>query len=138
VPLEPATIDSAESLTVGTWPARWVTVLRFSHPSQAIAPRVRLESEGIPTFLDGERMASEGGLATGGVRLQVPETRAEEALRILRDVAELRAEEIPDSPPAQDSGPIPLGIGLLTLILGGFLTWWALGHWLFPAWGLRL
>ena len=55
-------------------PTALVTVATFSHPNQANAPRIRLEAEGIPTFLDGERIAGSTlyQVATGGVRLQVP------------------------------------------------------------------
>jgi hypothetical protein len=61
-----------------------VTVATFSHPNQANAPRIRLEAEGIPTFLDGERIAGNTlyQVATGGVRLQVPASLAS-AARIL-------------------------------------------------------
>jgi hypothetical protein len=61
-----------------------VTVATFSHPNQANAPRIRLEAEGIPTFLDGERVAGNTlyQVATGGVRLQVPSSLAS-AARIL-------------------------------------------------------
>ena len=54
--------------------ASLVTVATYSHPNQANAPRIRLEAEGIPTFLDGERIAGNTlyQVATGGVRLQVP------------------------------------------------------------------
>ncbi len=62
----------------------FVTVATFSHPNQANAPRIRLEAEGIPTFLDGERIAGNTlyQVATGGVRLQVPAPMAS-AARIL-------------------------------------------------------
>src|SRR5260370_36970759 len=64
--------------------AMLVTVATFSHPNQANAPRIRLEAEGIPTFLDGERVAGNTlyQVATGGVRLQVPSSLAS-AARIL-------------------------------------------------------
>ena len=64
--------------------AMLVTVATFSHPNEANAPRIRLEAEGIPTFLDGERIAGSTlwQVATGGVRLQVPSTLAS-AARIL-------------------------------------------------------
>jgi hypothetical protein len=60
--------------TVGPVP-RWVTVATFSDALQAEAPRLRLEAEGILTFLEGERMGSHSmyQVATGGVKLQVPE-----------------------------------------------------------------
>jgi hypothetical protein len=61
-----------------------VTVATFSHPNQANAPRIRLEAEGIPTFLDGEHVAgnSFSQVATGCVRLQVPTSLAS-AARVL-------------------------------------------------------
>lgn len=63
---------------------RWVTVATYGHPNEANAPRIRLEAEGVPTFLDGERVAGSTlyQVATGGVRLQVPESLASSA-RIL-------------------------------------------------------
>jgi hypothetical protein len=66
--------------------ASLVTVATYSHPNQANAPRIRLEAEGIPTFLDGERIAGNTlyQVATGGVRLQVPASLAS-AARILID-----------------------------------------------------
>ena len=66
--------------------ASLVTVATYSHPNQANAPRIRLEAEGIPTFLDGERIAGNTlyQIATNGVRLQVPATLAS-AARILID-----------------------------------------------------
>jgi hypothetical protein len=64
--------------------ASLVTVATFAHPSQANAPRIRLEAEGIPTFLDGEHVArnSFSQVATGCVRLQVPSPLAS-AARVL-------------------------------------------------------
>ncbi len=61
-----------------------VTIATFTHPNLANAPRIRLEAEGIPTFLDGERIAGNTlyQVATGGVRLQVPASLAS-AARIL-------------------------------------------------------
>jgi hypothetical protein len=61
-----------------------VTVATYTHPNLANAPRIRLEAEGIPTFLDGERIAGSTlyQVATGGVRLQVPSPLAS-AARIL-------------------------------------------------------
>jgi hypothetical protein len=41
---------------------------------QAQGPRIRLEAEGIPAVLQGERMGSRSmyAVATGGLKLQVP------------------------------------------------------------------
>ena len=62
-------------------PVRWVTVCHFTDSLAAQAPRIRLEAEGIPTFLDGERMGSRSmyHVATGGVRLMVPDSLAPDA-----------------------------------------------------------
>lgn len=63
----------------------WISVETFAHPIAAEAPRIRLEAEGIPTFLDGERVGGHGlyGVAIGGVRLQVPRHLAQEARIVL-------------------------------------------------------
>jgi hypothetical protein len=60
-----------------------VTIGAYS-TEQAEILRIRLEGEGIPTFVVGERMGSASMLqvATGGVKLQVPQNRATDA-RIL-------------------------------------------------------
>lgn len=62
----------------------WVTVRGFHHPIEAEAARIRLEAEGIPTFLEGERMGTNYPyqVATGGTKLQVPRPLVQEA-RIL-------------------------------------------------------
>jgi hypothetical protein len=64
---------------------KWVTVGAFAHPLEAEARRIRLEAEGIPTFLEGERMGQHGlyHMATGGVKLQVPQSLASDARIIL-------------------------------------------------------
>ncbi len=65
---------------------RWVTVGTFDDATKAEAPRIRLESEGIPTFLEGERMGSLSmyQVATGGVKLQVPQPLLADARILLR------------------------------------------------------
>ena len=52
----------------------WVTVGTFADAMRAQGPRIRLEAEGIPTVLQGERMGSRSmyAVATGGLKLQVP------------------------------------------------------------------
>jgi hypothetical protein len=62
----------------------WVTVRGFHRPIEAEAARLRLEAEGIPTFLEGQRMGSSYPyhVATGGIKLQVPRSLVQEA-RIL-------------------------------------------------------
>ena len=84
VPLDvdpPAADPSVPSEAV----ADWVTVGAYSRPGEAEARRLRLEAEGIPTFLDGQRMGvnSMYAGATGGVKLQVPRALTAEARVLL-------------------------------------------------------
>jgi hypothetical protein len=64
---------------------KWVTVGRFPTDVAAAGARIRLEAEDIPTFLEGERMAGLGAysVATGGLKLQVPEHLVADARIIL-------------------------------------------------------
>lgn len=61
-----------------------MTLRTFEDPLDAEALRLRLEAEGIPTFLEGSRMSSRSmyHVATGGTKLQVPEPLVADA-RIL-------------------------------------------------------
>jgi hypothetical protein len=63
----------------------WVTVARFGDALRAEAPRIRLEAEGIPTFIEGERMGSPSmyHVATGGVKLRVPASLVADARVLL-------------------------------------------------------
>jgi hypothetical protein len=63
----------------------WVTVKRFPDSLAATGARIRLDAEGIPTFLEGERMGAPAmyRVATGGVKLQVPGEFVAEARIIL-------------------------------------------------------
>ena len=74
VALDEAPLPPEPLGTPGLEAERWVTVATYSHPNQANGPRIRLEAEGVPTFLDGARVAGSTlyQVATGGVRLQVP------------------------------------------------------------------
>jgi hypothetical protein len=64
---------------------RWATVASFADALEAEAPRLRLEAEGIPTFLEGERMGRNTiyQVATGGVKLQVPVEQVADARVLL-------------------------------------------------------
>ncbi len=77
----PVTIVGAAGLGV----RRWVTVRTFADLTAAQASRIRLDAEGIPTLLEGERMGSASmyQVATGGVKLQVPEPLLADARIIL-------------------------------------------------------
>lgn len=63
----------------------WKTVRAFAAPRDAEGPRIRLEAEGIPTFLEGERAASNvvGHAIHSGLKLMVPESMVAEARVIL-------------------------------------------------------
>ena len=66
-------------------PLKLVTLGRFGTQGRTEAIRIRLEAEGIPTFIQGERMGSQSmyQVATGGLALQVPADLASEARVIL-------------------------------------------------------
>ncbi len=71
--------------TMASKSVRWTTVRRFPDTLAVAAARIRLEAEGIPTFVEGERMGAPAmyRVATGGVKLQVPAELAAEARVIL-------------------------------------------------------
>ena len=73
----------------------WVTVMVFPHTLAAAAPRIRLEAEGIRTFLDGQRMGEPGmhHAAPGGVKLKVPADQIHDALRVLSQDWSLRGDD---------------------------------------------
>lgn len=75
----------APQLVPGAHAPRWVTIVTFADSAEAEATRLRLEAEGIPTFVDGERMARNAiySVATGGAKLQVPEPLAADARVLL-------------------------------------------------------
>ena len=63
-----------------------VTIATFNHPEEAYIQQGRLESEGIPSLVADDNIVTANrfySAATGGVRLQVRESDASEALRIL-------------------------------------------------------
>lgn len=64
-----------------------ITVASFSFPIDAQMARAKLESEGIPAFILDEHTINMQWLysnALGGVRVQVPGSCAENALKILQ------------------------------------------------------
>lgn len=63
----------------------WVEVGRFRDAMDCQPPRIRLEAEGIPTAVDGERVGSQSmhPAFAGGVVLRVPESLAGDARVIL-------------------------------------------------------
>lgn len=67
---------------------RWTTIASYYFATQATAPRLMLEAEGIATFVDGERMGSNSiyPVATGGVKLQVPEANVADARVLLSQI----------------------------------------------------
>ncbi len=82
--LETAPRRGPRAVVDGRAPA-WVTVATFADAIAAEAPRIRLEAEGIATVLEGERMGGRSMylVATGGVKLQVPEGQVADARVLL-------------------------------------------------------
>jgi hypothetical protein len=68
--------------------SNWVTLATYGDDTTAETHRLRLESEGIPTLLDNERMGSRSMLqvATGGMQLKVPEVYFADARVILSQI----------------------------------------------------
>ena len=97
--------------TSGQIAEQWVTVATYSHPNEANGPRIRLEAEGVTTFLDGERVAGSTlyQVATGGVRLQVPESLAATARILLNQTwtAPASDELDEDEDPWVGLAPVP-------------------------------
>jgi len=97
VVLEDSPPRSSEPITSGH-ATSWVTVTVFPDCLAAAVPRTRLEAEGIPTFVEGERMGSlvTFNVATGGVKLQVPANRVADARIILSQSWSLPSDENAD------------------------------------------
>jgi hypothetical protein len=89
----------------------WVTVARYAETPRAEAARIRLEAEGIPTFVDGERMGNSAmyAVATGGVKLQVPDSLVADARVLLAQSWAAPADEDDDLDSAWDDLDPDLG-----------------------------
>lgn len=126
-------------------PIDWVTVETFPHPIAAQAARLRLDAEGIPTFLDGERMGDHTIYqnATGGVKLQVPRPLQADARILLAQSWDVptaaddpedeewdepvRIQEFEQDEPGTLRRPITLvavGLALLIVALAAWLVGW--------------
>ena len=84
---------SDEGTTISTTP---VTVGWYLHPFEAAIARGRLESEGIPAFVQFGHHSHQDWLITlalGGIRLQVPPSLARAAADVLASVEPLDDEE---------------------------------------------
>jgi hypothetical protein len=78
-------LDRPESPAFDCASSKLVTIASYGVTSGALGPKLRLEAEGIPTFLSGARMGENAiyQVATGGVKLQVPEEFAADARVLL-------------------------------------------------------
>ena len=111
IPLEDEAPPELSGRLAGT-SSTWVEVGRFADTLACQPPRIRLEAEGIPTMIDGERMGDRSmyQVATGGVRLRVPEDLAADARIILSQTwsATAAALDIDDDwPDVEDDEPTP-------------------------------
>ncbi len=105
-----------------------VTVASFATTAEALAPRLRLEAEGIPVFLQGQRMGDNAiySVATGGVKLQVPEEFAGDARVILAQSWAAPQDDEPDpDDPWEGLAPDPaerrrsvMKVAILLFLLG--------------------
>jgi hypothetical protein len=91
-------------------PISWITVKRFPDSLAATGARIRLDAEGIPTFIEGERMGAPAmyRVATGGVKLQVPAEFAADARVILSQDWSWPADDLDlDEGSATDDDELP-------------------------------
>ncbi|MFO0957658.1 MAG: hypothetical protein U0800_09365 [Isosphaeraceae bacterium] len=146
LPLDACPQDEASAGWPADVPLDWVTVETYPHPYAAQAARIRLDAEGIPTFLEGARMG-ENTLyqnATGGVKLQVPRALQSDARILLSqswaapteiDEAEdeeweepIRVIEVADDPgPQSPARPIAMATVGLCLAAIAWAAWTWLG-----------
>ena len=98
---------------------RWAMVRPFSDTQAAEGPRIRLEAEGIPTFVEGSRMGSRSmyNVATGGVKLLVPESLVADARVLLDQTWETRSPDDDLEDAWDDLAPQPAAIWQESLML---------------------
>ncbi len=112
-------------------PEKIVTLMTFTYPAEAHLNRAKLESAGIWSFVADESLVSANqffSTALSGVKLQVRESDAEEALRVLGRIPEeapVSAESDEDNCPQCHSKDIqyetfPLRWIFLSIFLLGF------------------
>ena len=66
-----------------------ITVARFFNVQSAEMARMALDSSGIPVFVQSEGLAQLiGASSLGGVGIQVPSSRADDARAILKGLAQ--------------------------------------------------
>jgi len=83
------------------------TAAVFGDQTQAVAARLHLEAAGIPAFLADEIAAGSIFLwspAVGGIKLQVPQSRLEEAIRRLDEQIPGHRDEAEDGVAGPDAG----------------------------------
>jgi hypothetical protein len=113
---------------------KWATVGHYSDSLAAEAPRIRLEAEGIPTFVEGERMGARAmyHVATGGVKLKVPDNLSTDARIILSqtwsataaelDIDETDDDDLDGGEPLNETRPLSLhDRALKEIIIGSFM-----------------
>lgn len=84
----------------------WVTVKRFTLPSEAYIAQSLVVSGDIPTFLKDELIVTVHNFysnAVGGVKLQVPQAEVMQALEILADAGFLKT---PAPEPKTETFPV--------------------------------
>lgn len=89
--------------------SKWVTIATFDLPHQAYLAKSRLVAEDIPVFLRDEHLNRLYTGALGGIKLQVPPARLEEAQEILDSLpdVELQDEEALQAKMPEEPGPRP-------------------------------
>lgn len=76
--------------------ANWITLLTFTHPSEVLILRGRLEAEGIKCFIQNEETVQMNPLyanAVGGIALQVQEHDVHKAVTLLIEYGYLKEND---------------------------------------------
>ena len=116
----------------------WTTVKVYDNDLAAEGPRLRLEAEGIPAFIEGARMGSKSmyHVATGGVRLQVPANLLADARVLLAQYWGPVADDDELDEAFEDLAPGPGDVRrasmkwLLLLVLFGPAVLCLIGYWI--------
>ncbi len=101
-----------------------VTLKSFTTPAEAHLVRTKLEDNGVPAFVFDENMVGINPFfsnAIGGVKVKIPESYSDEALKILNLSEEIESEDDKHCPKCQSNNTEYLKLNwLFTIIVSLF------------------
>lgn len=101
-----------------------ITLKSFTTPAEAHLVRTKLEDNGIPAFVFDENMVGVNPFfsnAIGGVKVKIPESYSDEALKILNLSEEIEIEDDKHCPNCQSNNTEYLKLNWLLTILASLL-----------------